>query len=102
MRTPVCVESKKRMGRRATCACTLLRISVMARCAATPKTCEIANDVTACTTVAAPAAIAMVESSSARCLMMTSSTRYFELAGSTKPTSRFTSISAIPNARRER
>src|SRR5215212_7769865 len=54
MRTPVCVESKKRMGRRATCACTLLRISVMARCAATPKTCESVNEVMACTTLAAP------------------------------------------------
>ena len=33
-------------------------MSVIARCAATPSTCELANDVAASTTVAAPAAIA--------------------------------------------
>src|SRR5687767_12843445 len=102
MRTPVCVESKKRTGRRAMCACTLLRISVMARCAATPRTCESVNEVTACTTVAPPATSAMVASRSARCLPMTSSIRYFELAGSTSPASRLTSISVMPSASRDR
>src|SRR5687768_8997566 len=74
----------------------------MARCAATPKTCESVNDVTACTTVAAPATSASVISSSPRCLTMTSSIKYFELAGRTSPTRRLTSISAIPSASRER
>ena len=36
-----------------TCASTSLRMSVMARCAATPRICELANDVTASTMVAA-------------------------------------------------
>jgi hypothetical protein len=102
MRAPVCVESKKRTGSRATCACTRLRISVMARCAATPSTCESANEVNACTAVAAPAASAMVVNSSARPFVMTSSMRYLELAGRTRPTSRLTSISAIPSASRWR
>src|SRR5205823_9304783 len=47
IRIPVLVESKYRMGRRMTCASTSLRISVMARCAATPSTCEFMNEVTA-------------------------------------------------------
>src|SRR5688572_28581369 len=74
----------------------------VARCAATPKTCESVNDVTACTTVAAPATSASVIKSSPRCLTMTSSIKYFELAGRTSPTRRLTSISAIPSASRER
>ena len=34
------------MGSRVTCACMLARMSAMARCAATPSTCDRANDVT--------------------------------------------------------
>ena len=45
--TPVCVESKYRTGRRITCAWTRLRMSVIARCAATPRICPRPNDVTA-------------------------------------------------------
>ena len=40
------------------------RMSVIARCAATPSTCESANEVTAWTSVAAPAASASGSSSS--------------------------------------
>jgi len=47
MRTPVLVESKYEIGKRRTCAWTRLRISVIARCAATLTTCESANDVAA-------------------------------------------------------
>ena len=47
MRTPVFVESKYEIGRRSTCACTRLRISVIARCAAMLTTCDSANDVPA-------------------------------------------------------
>ena len=50
IRMPVCVESKKRTGRRSTCACTRRRMSAIARCAATPSTCDSANEVAACTT----------------------------------------------------
>jgi hypothetical protein len=73
-------------------------MSVMARCAATPSICESANELTACTSVAAPAASAIVVNSSPFRLMMTSSIRYFELAGKTSPTARLTIISAIPTA----
>ena len=69
-------------------------MSVMARCAATPSTCDSANEVTAWTSVAAPAASASGISSSARPFPMTSSMRYLEEAGSTRPASRLTSISA--------
>ena len=54
---------------------------------------------TACTSVAAPAATASGISRSARCFPMTSSIRYLEVAGSTRPESRLTSISARPSAK---
>ena len=60
-------------------------MSVIAFCAATPSTCDSENDVIAWTSVAPPAASASGTSSSARCLPMTSSIRYFEVAGSTMP-----------------
>src|SRR5437764_738413 len=44
------------MGKRSTYACTVRRMSVMARCAATPRICDKPNPVTAWTNVAAPAA----------------------------------------------
>ena len=67
-----------------TCASTSLRISVIARCAATPSTCEFRNDVAALTRVAAPAAIASLGSKSQLCFVMTSSIRYFVVVGRTK------------------
>jgi hypothetical protein len=97
---PVCVESKYLIGSRAMCSCTLLRISVMARCAATPSTCDKAKELSACTTVATPAAMARGVSNSLRCFIMTSSIRYLELAGRTRPTSRLTNIINIPRAKR--
>ncbi len=56
--TPVLVESKYLTGSRLTCACTALRMSVMARCAMTPNTCDSANEVPAWTSVATPTAAA--------------------------------------------
>ena len=73
-------------------------MSVIARCAATPSTCDSAKEVTAWTMVAAPAASASGISRSARPLPMTSSIRYLEVAGRTRPTSRLTSMSARPSA----
>ncbi len=75
-------------------------MSVIARCAATPSTCDNANDVTAWTMVAAPAANASGMSRSARPLPMTSSIRYLDVAGRTRPTTRLTSINARPSASR--
>ena len=83
-------------------ACTRLRISVIARCAATPRICELRNDVTAWIAVATPPAIAIGSSSSWRPLPMTSSTRYFDEAGSTRPARRLISISTRPRASRWR
>ena len=77
-------------------------MSVMARCAATPSTCDSAKDVMAWTTVAAPAASASGSSISARRFPITSSMRNFEVAGSTSPDSRLTSISARPSVSRPR
>ena len=69
-------------------ACTRLRMSVMARCAATPSVCEIAKLVIAWTTVAAPAASAIGISRSWRALPITSSMTTFDSAGSTMPARR--------------
>ena len=102
IRTPDCVESKKLIGSRATCASTRRRISVIARCAATPRTCDSANDVTAWMKVAAPAASARGISRSARCLPITSSIRYLDVAGRTSPETRLTSINAMPRPSRPR
>ena len=77
-------------------------MSVMARCAATPSTCDSANDETACTSVATPAAAASGISRSARCFPMTSSMSHFDVAGSTRPAIRFTSIKARPRPSRPR
>src|SRR5689334_14012289 len=77
-------------------------MSVIARCAATPSTCESANDVIACTTVATPAAIASGVSSSARCLPTTSSISDLDVHGRTRPERRLTSISRRPTERRPR
>ena len=52
--------------------------------------------------VAPAAARASSGSRSARCLPMTSSTRNFDVAGSTSPTTRLTSMSARPSASRPR
>jgi hypothetical protein len=60
MSTPVFVESKYPTGSRSTCSCTLLRSSVMARCAAMLITCDRPNDVTACTAVASSTASASI------------------------------------------
>ena len=68
-----------------TCACTRLRMSVIARCAATPSTCESAKPVAACTSVAAPAASASGQQQIAARLPITSSIRTFEVAGRTRP-----------------
>src|SRR6185503_18741154 len=79
-----------------------LRISVIARWAATPSTCEFAKAVEASTTVAAPAARASVGSSSQCPWVMTSSIRYFVVVGRTKPDRRLISIRPRPSARRLR
>src|SRR5262245_38402625 len=84
------------------CRFTSLRMSVMARCAATPRSCESANDVEAWRRVARPAAAASGTRSSPRLFPMTSSMRYFEEAGRTSPASRPIAIMTKPRARRYR
>ena len=68
----------------------------MARCAAMLITCERPNDVLAWTSVASPTASAISQSRSLRPWGSTLSMRNFELAGSTSPASRFTSMSERP------
>jgi hypothetical protein len=85
-----------------TWASTSFRISVMARWAATPSTCEFANAVPASTRVAAPVASASLGSRSQLPFEITSSIRYFVVVGSTRPDRRFTSINNSPNASRLR
>ena len=75
------MASKKLTGRRITRACTRRRSSVMARWPATLITCEIANDVIACTSVAPPTASAIGRAESVRRLPTTSSIRNLVLAG---------------------
>ena len=58
--------------------------------------------VSASTMVAAPAARASGTRRSARCLPITSSMRYLEVVGRTRPASRLTSIRARPSASRPR
>src|SRR5689334_15126038 len=77
-------------------------MSVIARWAATPRTCESANDVIACTTVAMPAAIASGINRSARCLPTTSSISDLEVQGRTRPERRLTIMSRRPTERRPR
>src|SRR6185436_1965453 len=74
----------------------------MARCAATPSTCERPNEVTAWTRVAAPAASASGTSICACCFPITSSIRYLEVAGRIMPAIRFTSMRQRPRMRRPR
>ena len=62
-------------------------MSVIARWAATPRTCDSANDVTACTSVAAPAASARGRAGPRCPCPITSSIRYLEVAGRTSPVS---------------
>ena len=102
MRMPVLVESKYRIGRRMTCASTSLRISVIARWAATPRTCEFRKAVAAPTSVAAPVARARRGSSSQWPLLMTSSIRYLVVVGRTRSDRRLMTISVRPRARRLR
>src|SRR5262245_23354857 len=85
-----------------TCASTSLRISVIARCAATPRTCELANAVPASTSVAAPVASASVGSRSQLPFVMTSSIKNFVVVGSTRPDSRLMSMRKRPRERRAR
>ncbi len=99
---PDLVESKYAMGSRRMCCSTRIRISVIARCAATPRICERANDVDAWISIAAIAAIARSGSSSCFPFPMTSSIRYFDDAGRTSPARRLTSISASPTESRPR
>jgi hypothetical protein len=77
-------------------------MSVMARCAATPRICESAKAVTAWMTVAAPAASAIGISRSVRPLPMTSSMSHLDEAGRTSPDTRPMSIRPRPMARRRR
>ncbi len=93
---PVFVESKYDTGSRSTCACTRLRMSVMARWPATLTTCDSENDVTAWISVAPATASASGMSRSGRCLPITVSIRYFELPGNTNPASRLTTMSDSP------
>ena len=69
---------------------------MIARCAATEITCESANELEACSTVAMPAAQAIGVSSSSRPLVSTSSMIHLVLPGSTSPAKRLTSMSANP------
>ena len=77
-------------------------MSVIARCAATPRIWELANEVTASTIVAAPTAMASTGSRSQFCRPMTSSIMNFDVAGSTRPASRLITITTRPRARRPR
>ena len=77
-------------------------MSVIARCAATPSTCELANEVAVSTSVAAPAAIASFGSRSQLPLVITSSIRYLDVVGSTSPARRLITISPRPSASRLR
>ena len=83
-------------------AWTRLRMSVMARCAATPRICERPKLVIAWTTVAAPAASAIGISSSCRPLPITSSMTYLDSAGSTMPARRLIIINVRPIVSRRR
>src|SRR3954471_9936406 len=85
-----------------TWASTSLRISVIARCAATPSTWDRENDVMDSTSVAAPTASASRGSSSQCCFETTSSMKYFVEVGSTSPARRLTTINANPTASRLR
>src|SRR5258708_7407390 len=77
-------------------------MSVMARCAATPRICDRPNPVMAWTRVAPPAASASGSSSSGWCWLITRSITHLEEEGRTRPASRLTSISASPTVRRPR
>jgi ketosteroid isomerase-like protein len=79
-----------------------LRISVMARCAATPRICELAKEVAASTTIAMPAAAASIGRMSHRPLVNTSSIRYLVVVGSTRPDRRLITIRSSPMASRLR
>jgi hypothetical protein len=83
-------------------ACTRLRMSVIARCAATPRICDRMKDVTAWTSVAAPAASAIGTSRSVRPFPTTSSSRYFGANGRIMPAIRLMSMSARPSESRRR
>ncbi len=83
-----------------TCDWTTFRISVIARCPATPSTCESAKEVVDCTMVAIPAASAKVVSSSTRLLPITSSIRNLDVPGRTRPARRLINRSPKPSARR--
>ena len=84
------------------CASTRLRMSVMARWAATPSSSVNPNDEAACTRAAPATAAASRGSISARWFTITSSIRYFEVAGSTRLAIRLITINTIPNASRRR
>ena len=77
-------------------------MSVMARCAATPRICDRPKLVNACTIVAPPAASAIGTSSSCLPLPMTSSMTYLESAGRTMPARRLIIISVSPIDSRRR
>ena len=66
IRMPVLVESKYEIGKRNTNAWMDLRMSVMARWAATPRICDSPNEVTAEITAATPTAAAITPRRSAR------------------------------------
>src|SRR5262252_1924298 len=90
------------MGSREICACTFFRISVIARWAATPSTCDKLKEVIACTMVAPPAAKAIFQSRSVRPRPITTSIRYLVEAGKTSPMAWFTIIKTAPSSRRRR
>ena len=77
-----------------------MRISVMARCAATPSTCDNANPVPDWTSVAAAASSASGTRRSPRSRPMTSSTTYPDIQGITRPASRLISINTSPSPSR--
>ena len=74
----------------------------MARCAATPRIWELANEVTESTIAATPTASASFGSRSHCPCLKTLSIRYFDVVGSTSPASRLTTIRARPIASRLR
>ena len=98
--TPLWVASNRLTGSRSTCSSIRRRMSVTARCAATPRSCDSANPLPACTTDAANAASASGVSRPYCRSTMTLSMRYLELAGRTRPASRLISISTRPMASR--
>jgi hypothetical protein len=100
--TPDFVESKYDVGSRSTCCSTDMRSDVIVPCAATPRICDSEKEVMAWISVAVIAAAARSGRRSAFPLPITSSMSTLDVAGSTSPERRLTSISSSPAPMRPR